>query len=145
MRPPASESAIGDLEMGWLVQRAAAVADPVGDPLTQHRQGHLRLSEQCAAAGRVAEQRQSAFLVDEAGCLSEEPAEPLRAFAGRDALGPVTLSTAGGDAQLEAAQCVAVRVALPDGVEIADSEIDRLSAFTLRAMSTSVPYCRSTA
>src|SRR5687768_9445024 len=128
MRPPASESAIADLEVGWFVQRAAAAAHPVGDPFPEHWQRHLRLAQQPAAERRVAQQRERAFLVDETWCPVEEPAEPLCALASRDALGPGDVEDCRrGRTQLEAAQRIAVRIALPDGVETADREIDRLS------------------
>src|SRR5262245_66079853 len=98
MSPPASESAIGDLEVGWLVQRAAAVTDPLGNPLAQHRQWYVRFSEQPAAASRVAQERERAFLVDESWWLSKEAAEPLRTLRVEMSSRPVTLSTSGGDA-----------------------------------------------
>src|SRR6185503_15331316 len=66
-------------------------------------------------------------LVDETWLLVEEPAKPLRALASRDALGPGHVEDGGrGRTQLEAAQRIAVRIALPDRVETADRQIDWL-------------------
>src|SRR3954468_2786360 len=125
--PPASETAIRDLEVRRLAERAAAAADPVADPAEQDRQWDFGLAEESAAQRGIAEKGQPAFLVDEPRRLPEDGAKPFRALARGDAL-------ATGDvqhgrrrrAELEAAQRVAVGISLPYGVERGDREVDRL-------------------
>src|SRR6187200_1239675 len=81
------EAAICGLEVRRLVQARAAARHPVRHPLAQALLRNTRLSEHCAAATRVAEQRDRSLLVHEPRLAFEERAEPLRGFAHRDAFG----------------------------------------------------------
>src|SRR2546427_5495245 len=97
-------------------------------PLLEYGERNLWLAEPCATAARIAEERQRPFGVHKARRPAERRAEPLRDLTYRNALrtGHVE-NRRRRRAELEAAECVAVGVSLPDGVEEAHRQIDRLT------------------
>ena len=106
-----------DLEVRRLVERAAALLDPLGDPLDHLLDAHVGRPEQRLHARRVAQQRRRRFAPVEARLDAPALPELLGEPAHRHRGPPVTLSTSGGELQrAERPERDRVRVALPDHV-----------------------------